>query len=252
MFFTSLLLWASRRPTLRRVDVAVVLAASALLLNVKPGYWALVLLVLLIRPAQLGGRTRYMAFVAANALVVVGVFLVVFLLTATDARVQAVGGPHAQLLFILNQPLSFLGILWSNLQNNLLTWTFESIGRLGWLTIALPLRFYLFVLVAGLVFLIQTREEEVRLQLWRRALLAAVGVAVFLTLAVALYAFLEPTGSARVFFQGRYLAPVWLLLLLSAYGIPFVRRHRGVPLLVGVLLVMMVQNLHTLLTYYHP
>ena len=51
----------------------------------KPGYWALVLLVLLIRPAQLGGRTRYMAFVAANALVVVGVFLIVFLLTASDA-----------------------------------------------------------------------------------------------------------------------------------------------------------------------
>jgi len=75
---------------------------------------------------------------------------------------------------------------------------------------------------------------------------------VFLTLAVALYAFLEPTGSERVFFQGRYLAPVWLLLLLSAYGIPFVQRHRGVPLLVGVLLVMMVQNLHTLISYYHP
>jgi len=252
MFFTSLLLWASTRVTLRRVDVALVLAASALLLNVKPGYWALVLLVLLIRPAQLGGRTRYMAFVAANALVVVGVFLVVSLLTSTDARVQAVGGPQAQLLFILHQPLGFLGIVWSNLQSNLFLWTRQSIGALGWLTIVLPLRFYLFVLAAGLVLFIRVRDEEVGLQLWRRALLAAVGVAVFLTLAVALYAFLEPTGSERVFFQGRYLAPVWLLLLLSAYGIPFVQRHRGVPLLVGVLLVMMVQNLHTLISYYHP
>ena len=251
MFFTSLLLWASRRPTLRRVDVAVVLAASALLLNVKPGYWALVLLVLLIRPAQLGGRTRYMAFVAANALVVVGVFLVVFLLTATDARVQAVGGPHAQLLFILNQPLSFLGILWSNLQNNLLTWTFESIGRLGWLTIALPLRFYLFVLVAGLVFLIQTREEEVRLQLWRRALLAAVGVAVFVTVVVALYVFLKPTADGQIAMQGRYLAPVWLLLLLSVYGIKFARRQLDRAFVIGVLLVIMVQNFQTLISVYH-
>jgi hypothetical protein len=252
MFFTSLLLWASARVTLRRTDVALVLSAAAVLLNVKPGYWALVLLVLLIRPAQLGGRTRYMAFIAANALVVVGVFLVVSLLTSTDARVQAVGGPLAQLLFIWHQPLGFLGIVWSNLQSNLFLWTRQSIGVLGWLTIALPLRFYLFVLGAGLVFFIRVRDEEVGLQLWRRALLAGVGVAVFLTLAVALYAFLEPTGSGRVFFQGRYLAPVWLLLLLSAYGIPFVQRHRGVPLLAGVLLVMMVQNLHTLISYYHP
>jgi Predicted membrane protein (DUF2142) len=251
MFFTSLLLSASVRVTLRRVDVALVLAASALLLNVKPGYWALVLLVLLIRPAQLGGRTRYMAFVAANALVVVGVFLIVFLLTATDARVQAVGGPHAQLLFILNQPLSFLGILWSNLQNNLLKWTFESIGVLGWFTIALPPTSYLVVLLGGLGFFVRMRED-VRLQPWRRALLAAVGVAVFLTLAVALYAFLEPTGSGRVQFQGRYLAPVWLVLLLSVYGLRFAQRQLGRRFMVGVLLLIMVQNLQTLLSNYHP
>ena len=252
MFFTSLLLWASARVTLRRTDVAVVLSAAAILLNVKPGYGALVLLVLLIRPAQLGGRARYVAFVAANALVVVGVFLIVFLLTATDARVQGSGAPQAQLIFILHQPLAFLGILWSNVQNGLLTWTLECIGALGWLRITLPSAFYLFVLVAGLVFMIRTREEEVGLQPWRRALLAAAAVAVFVTLAVALYAFLEPIGSGRMYFQGRYLAPVWLLLLLSAYGVRFATRHRGVVVLVGVLLVMMAQNLQTLVSYYYP
>jgi uncharacterized membrane protein len=250
MFFTSLVLWASARVTLRRTDVAVVLLAAAVFLNVKPGYWALVLLVLLIRPAQLGGRTRYMAFVAGSALLVVGVFLIVFSLTATDARVQAVGGPHAQLLFILHQPLGFLGILWSNLQVNLLYWTLQSIAVLGWLSVALPTVFYLFILVAVPVFLVPMRAE-VGLQLPRRALLAAVGVAVFLTLAVALYAFLEPTGSGNILFQGRYLAPVWLLLLLSAYGVRFAQRQLGALVVVGVLLVMMVQNLLTLISYYH-
>ena len=169
----------------------------------------------------------------------------------------AVGGPHGQLSFILQQPLGFLGILWSNLLSDLPVWTLESIGVLGWLTIALPPALYLLVLEAGLVFSIRMKEE-VGLQLWRRALLAAVGVAVFLTLAVALYAFLEPVGSQRVFFQGRYLAPVWLLLLLSAYGIPFAQglrfaqRLRRVPILVGVLLVMMVVNLLTLISNYRP
>ena len=252
MFFTALLLWASTRVTLRRVDVALVLAASALLLNVKPGYWALVLLVLLIRPAQLRGRIRYVAFVAGNALVVVGVFLIVFLLTSTDARAQAVGAPQTQLLFILHQPLGFLGILWSNLCTSLFAWTIESIGTLGWTTIALPPAFYLFVLMAGPMFLIRTRDEEVGPQLRSRALLAAVGVAVFVTMAVALYAFLSPIGSGYLLVQGRYLAPVWLLLLLSASGIRVAQRHLGQPFVVGVLLLMMVQNLNTLISYYHP
>ena len=251
MFFTSLLLWASARVRLRGIDVVVMLSAAAVLLNVKPGYWALVLLVLLIRPAQLGGRTRYVAFVVASALVVTGVFLAVFGLTTTGARVEAAGGPQAQLLFIAHQPLDFLRILWSNLVNESFRWTLESIGVLGWLAIPLPPAFYLFVVVVGLVFFLRMREE-VSLQLWRRALLAAVGVAVFLTLAVALYAFLEPTGSERVFFQGRYLAPVWLLLLLSIYGVRFAQRQRGVLVIVGALLVMMVQNMHTLISTYYP
>ena len=251
VFFTALLLWASRRAILRRVDVALVWSAAALLLNVKPGYWALILLALLVRPAQLGGRTRYVAFVAGMAVVVVGVFLIVFLVTATDTRVQEVGGPQAQLVFILRQPLGFLGILSSNLQSTLLDWTLESIGILGWFTIALPTASYLLVALGGLGFFFRMKED-VDLELRRRALLAAVAVAVFLTMAVALYAFLEPAGSEHLSIQGRYLAPVWLLLLLSVYGIRFARRQLGRFFTIGVLLAIMVQNIQTLISAYHP
>jgi hypothetical protein len=251
LLFTSLLLRASTLVALRRIDIALVLAASAVFLNVKPGYWALVLLVLLITPSQLGGRRRYVAFVAGNVLVVVGVFLVVFLLTATEGRVQAGGGPQAQLLFILQQPLSFLGILWSNVRTDLVAWTLQSIGVLGWLSFALQPTLYLTVLLGGLGFFTRMREA-VSLRPWRRVLLAAVGVAVFLTMAVALYAFLEPTGSDRIYIQGRYLAPVWLLLLLSAYGIRFAQRQLGRLFMVGLLLVVMAQNMQALASHYHP
>lgn len=250
MFFTALVLSASTRDRLRRIDVALVLATAALLLNVKPGYWALVLLVLLIRPAQLGGRGRYLAFLAGNAVVVAGVFLIVYLLTGTGARVQTVGGSASQLQFILHQPLGFLGIVWDNIQNNLLAWAFESIGIFGWLTIALPPTLY-FVALAGGIGLFFAMSETVSLKRWRRVLLAAVGVVVFLTIAVALYAFLEPPGSGFVFFQGRYLAPVLLPLLLSAYGIRFTPRRLGMPFVVGVSLVMMLQSLQTLISAYH-
>jgi hypothetical protein len=250
MFFIALLLRASTRVTLRRSDVALQLLAAALFLDVKPGYWALVLLVLLVRPAQLGGRKRYAAFLAANALVVVGVFLVVTSLTVSDARVQA-GVPPAQLMFILHQPMSFMGILWSNLTTGLLAWTLQSIGVLGWLSFALPPAVYLTVLLVGLGFFVRMREE-VRLRPWRRLLLAAVGVAVFLTMAVALYAFLEPMGSDRIYVQGRYLTPVWLLLLLSLYGIRFAHRQLGRLFVIGALLLMMAQNFYALISVYHP
>ncbi len=251
MFFTALLLWASKRATLRRVDAAVVVAASALLLNVKPGYWALVLLILLLRPTQLGGRTRYLAFVAVNVLVGVGVFLIVFLLTSTEARVQTVGGIQAQILFILQQPLGFLGILWSSLQDNLLTWTLQSIGVLGWFTIALAPATYLAVLLGGFGFFIRMREQ-VDLQPKQRALLAAAGVAAFLSMSAALFVFLQPTGILHISIQGRYLTPVWLLLLLSVYGIGFAQRQLGRLFMISVLLVVMVQNLQTLISVYHP
>jgi uncharacterized membrane protein len=148
-------------------------------------------------------------------------------------------------------PLGFARILWDNLQNGLLDWTLGTIGTLGWLTISLPQTFSLFVLVAGLVFFMGM-DEETGLQMWRRAVLAGVAVAVFLTLAVALYAFLEPAGSLRVFFQGRYLGPIWLLLMLSAYGVRFVNRYRRKLFIIGVLVVIMAENLHVLLSRYHP
>jgi len=45
---------------------------------------------------------------------------------------------------------------------------------------------------------------------------------------------------------------VWLLLLLSAYGILPARRRWGVPTVLGVSLVMVVQNASTLVSVYHP
>ncbi len=253
MFFISLVLWASHRGRLQGIDVAILLLSAALFLNLKPGYWAIVMLVLLISPAQVGGRARHAAFVAASVLTVAGVTLLVFWLTATvapvDAPVAAAAGPNGQLQFILHQPLVFLGILWSNIQDRLILWTIGGIGALGWLRVTFSPAFYLSVVMAGLVLFIRT-GEDVRLQLRRRALLAATGIAVFLTLAVALYAFIEPMGSGRIFFQGRYLVPVWLLLLLSVYGTPLVKRYRGLPLLAGVSIAMMAVNLATLVSTY--
>ena len=132
-----------------------------------------------------------------------------------------------------------------------LRWLLESIGVLGWLTIALPAVSYLVVLAGGFGFFF-LMKEDVSLERRRRVLLAGVGLAVFLTVSIGLYAFLEPTGSERLLVQGRYLAPVWLLLLLSVYGIKFAQRQLGHLFVIGVLLVMMVQNLDTLISVYHP
>jgi hypothetical protein len=248
IFFTAFVLWAATRPTLRRGDVALLIAAAAVLLNIKPGYGALVLLVLLLRPAQLGGLARYLAFVVGTVLVVLGVSAITYLATGAAVRAGTAAGTSGQLAFVLGQPLGFAETLWSNLQNNLLTWTLQSIGVLGWFTVALPAALYLFVLLAGFAFFIGM-AEKVSLRFWQRILMAAVGVATFVTIAVALYVFL-PKSDGQISFQGRYLAPVWLLLLLSAYGLRFSRIRLGNVPMIGVLLVIMVVNLQTLMSSY--
>jgi uncharacterized membrane protein len=248
MFFTSLLLWASQRPTLRGVDAAVVVASAAILLNIKPGYGALVLLVLLLRPVQLGGRARFGAFVAASVFAVVGVFLIDYLATGAADRAQVSSGAREQLAFVLTQPLAFLGVLWSSLGDHLVAWTLQTIGVLGWFTIGLPAALYLFVILGGVAFYFGM-PETVGLQVWQRFLLAAVGLAVFITVAVALYVFL-PTPDGEISMQGRYLAPVLLPLLLAGYGIRFARWRLDALSLVAVLVVIMVVNLQALASAY--
>ena len=66
---------------------------------------------------------------------------------------------------------------------------------------------------------------------------------------VALYVFL-PTINGEISFQGRYLVPVWLLLLLSAYGIRFTRQHLDAAVMIGMLAVIVVVNLLTLASVY--
>ena len=79
-----------------------------------------------------------------------------------------------------------------------------------------------------------------------------MGVVAFPSIAVLVYAFLVRTGSGLLLIQGRYLAPVVLLLLLSMYGIRFAPRRLGTPFVVAVPLVMMFGSLQTLMSVYHP
>ena len=222
------------------------LASAAVFLNVKPGYWSLILLLLLVRPRQLGSRERYVGFVAAGVFLVFGVQLVDVLITRTSL---ATGGANVQLSFILQQPLDFLGIMWSNLPDSVFR-SVASVGILGWMSVALPPVFYAIVLSAGLVLFFWT-GEDVHLEVWRRALLATVAVAVYGTIAILLYGFLEPFGSRQIIFQGRYLVPVWLLLLLSVYGFRLMQRHRAAPFLAGVLVLMMALDLGTIVSTYY-
>ena len=247
IFFIALVLWAASHPTLRRGDVALVIVAAAILLNVKPGYGALVLLVLLLRPAQLGGLARYVAFVGANVLVVLGVSAITYLATGAAARAQTAAGTGAQLAFVLGQPLGFAETLWSNLQNNLLTWTLQSIGVLGWFTVALPAALYVFILLAGFAFVVGM-AEKVSLRIWQRILMAAVGVATFVTIAVALCV---PADERRSDLlpgpvPGPGVAPPAVVRIRD----PLQQDRLGNVAMIGVVLVIMVATLQTLISSY--
>jgi len=68
-------------------------------------------------------------------------------------------------------------------------------------------------------------------------------------MAIVLSVFL-PIVNGEIGFQGRYLVPVWLLFLLSAYGIRFARWRLDALAMIGMLLLIMVVNLQTLATTY--
>jgi hypothetical protein len=68
-----------------------------------------------------------------------------------------------------------------------------------------------------------------------------IGVVLFIAL---------PTASGQISFQGRYLLPVWLVLLLSVYGLRFTKWRLSRLSMGGALLVMMVVNLQTLVSHY--
>ncbi len=248
LLFTAMALRATLAARLQRVHIALLVAGAAILLNIKPGYWGLILLMALIPAAAAGGRWRKWALVGTGAAASALVFALTYELTV-GARTGGSGTSHSQLAYLLSDPTAILGIVGTTMKDQWLVLVLESVGILGWLTVWMLPPAYLVALLAvpaqvfrGAGQLAPARSHRVGL--------ALTALAVFLTMAAALYAFLSPPGATMFGTQGRYFEPVLLLALLAITGLKATRTSRAAGITVALVLVLAAFNFQALVSAY--
>lgn len=249
LLFVALALRASRLPRLSRVDIAELISAAALLLNVKPGYWALILLTALIPAATMAGRSRKWALVATCLGASAALAGIDYAVSTASGTVSGSGGPAAQIAFILTSPLGFLAIFATNVRSQWQAIWFESVGILGWFSVALPTVAYFVVLLAGPVLAYRSPGDAAP-KGHDRVMLAGLAFLVFATFAAILFVFLTPVGGDKIAFQGRYFVPVWLLALLSVYGLRTTPAPRTRPAIISMALFLGALTIHAVASAY--
>lgn len=146
-----------------------------------------------------------------------------------------------QLLWVIENPLKFLGIFWNEIWNhNEILWE-SFIGRLGWLDTPLP--FWL-ILSLGIVLFASSMvrfEDEPSVSLKNRLLtLSLVGLGFFLV-HLLLYLFWNPVGGDRIEgVQGRYLIPFAPLLFASLPSFFAFRNLKGALLVLSIIMAAFI------------
>ena len=256
LLIIALVLNLSRRRDLSMKNMLVLGVAAALLLNAKPGYAVLSLLVFMLAPRQLGGARRWLVGVLAVLAAVFGLAAVLQAVAppisfAALAAAGVVGvDPATQLHLVLSNPIAFLQVLAATFAASWTSLLGQTYGVLGWLTVAMPTVGLLTAALAGLLFL--ERDEVVPTTPWQRLVLGGTATVLVGELSVMLYLSWTAVGAPTIDgLQGRYFIPVVLLGLLTVYGIRMTRRRTVVAVLLASALVFAVTSLWALARFFY-
>ena len=257
IFFVGLVVRCTTKERVSGRDIALLVLSAVLLLNAKPGYALLSLLLLLLLPRQFSSRLAYAAtvggsIVASGLLTLVfmklapnaGEFLAVFL--GADNRVD---GP-AQLRYVIAHPLDFARAVGNTVSSQGVFLLRQTVAAYAWGQRNIG---DLVVLVAAMgVAAVLTVAETVNFAAWRRVLMLGVGLLTAVVVALGLYMGWTAVGAQEIAgLQGRYFVPCFILGFIGLAGFPFGKRW-AVPVVIGaVVLVLIAVNLYTLLTYYY-
>jgi len=258
-FFTGLMLNLSDRTTTRDRQMVAVLAAAALLLAIKPGYFPLVALLFLLRPRCFPSARRYVAWMSGIiGVVLVVAALMVFTAPKAPADLTAVLGPAApgadavaQMRHVFSDPFGFVAVVLRTFGASGITYGYWMVGLLGWLTIYVSQTAVLLMLFLIVCF-IGGFEGEPLVGLRRRWVLLLTWAATMASVCLAIYAGLNVVGGATVLgIQGRYLTPMLPLLLLGVYRLQLNRRSAAVIILVVVLAVVAMTTMRAVWYHYY-
>jgi hypothetical protein len=257
IFFSGLVLACVSKASLPRRDMALLAFSAVVLLNAKPGYAVLSLLLLLLVPRQFGSRLEYFLTVFGS-IIASGLLALVFLKLAsnqTQTLILMMGADNhidsmQQLKHVLLHPFAFVRAIGATINQLGLFFLRQSVAAYAWgqLNIGDAVMLVAAVGVAAVL----AAGERVSFPRWRRAVVLAVACVVFVVVSLGLYMGGTAVGSPAIIgLQGRYFTPCVVLAFVGLAGFPFTRRWL-VPAVVGVvILLLIVTNLRTLLLYYY-
>jgi len=245
-FFSALVLHCTQLERLSAWQMVALPIAAVVLLNTKPGYAELALLVLLLTPRQFGGLKRYFA-VVGSTVVLAGLLAVALQMIApADSQeiLERFLGPdngvdaHAQLSFVLHHPFAFPFAVARTFDASGLILAKSGVASFAWgQTTTTDLVVLLAALAAAAVI---ATHERVRLAAWRRAIVLGMAALVGLVVCLAFYVSFTPVGAATIQgVQGRYFIPSVTLAFFGLVGFPYGRRWL-MPLTVIVLVVLLL------------
>lgn len=257
IFLAGLVVHCTTKARVSGRDITLLALGAVLLLNAKPGYATLSLLLLLLLPRQFSSRLAYAATVGGS-IVASGAVTLVFMRLAPDASEflaqflgadNRVDGP-AQLRFVLTHPLAFAWTVGNTIANQGVFLLRQTVAAYAWGQRNIG---DAVVLVAAVgVVAVLTAAETVDFAAWRRAITLGVGLLTGVGVALGLYMAWTAVGAQEIAgLQGRYFVPCFVLGFIGLSGFPF-RRRWVVPTVVGaVVVILVVVNLFTLFTYYY-
>ncbi len=257
VFFFGLVVACSAKDRLSRRDIALLVFGAVVLLNAKPGYAILSLLLLLLLPRQFASRLVYAATVIGS-IAVSGALALLFMRLAPNPAgfVSSFLGAgnhvnsNAQLSYVATHPFAFVNDLGATINAMGVFLLRQSVAAYAWGQLNIGDAVML-VAAAGIAAVL-TMREDVAYQWWRRAVMLGIAAVTAVGVSLGLYMGWSAVGAHQVSgLQGRYFLPCFMLGFIGLAGFPFKRRWL-VPAIVGaVVLILIVTNLRTLFLYYY-
>jgi uncharacterized membrane protein len=262
LLFLALVLRSTTRGTIPARELIVTSCVAVILLNAKPGYAVLVLLLFMLTPRQLGGVRRYAvwigATIAAAFSVGAGAALVAPEAPAGYYAWMGLGAvdPGRQLAFVVRNPFEFARVLYDTFDQQALGLDHTRLGLgqmaygvLGWLSVYLPTVGMWAMGLAGVLFL--GSREEVPTTPWQRFVLGATGAILVSAVSIGLYTGWTPVAAPVINgLQGRYFIPVIPLGLFAVYGLRPTRERTLLTILAVAVGIAAATTVATLLRFY--
>ena len=243
-------------------ELIVMTCVSVILLNAKPGYAVVALVLFMLTPRQLGGARRYAAWIGATVAGAFGVAVAVALVAPEmpSGYMASIGMAGVdvgqQVSFVIRHPFEFAKVIYDTFDQQILGLDGSRLplgqmayGILGWLAIDLPTAGMWAMAAAGILFL--GSREEVPTTPWQRFVMIATGAVLVATISLGLY-----TGWSRVAapvvngLQGRYFIAVIPLGLFGIYGLRPTRERTILMILVVAVGIAAATTVATLLRFY--